>query len=128
MPPAQHVTDSAAQLESRVEAINAELSPLPKRDRLQLWLARKNDDAIGIRINALHRSKTEEKRQFVRTLEDEYLQGINPIVREHFTNAIGWPSTGTAAEFHYKFRAHAAVLQRKDVVLAALRDLAPRYA
>lgn len=68
-----------------------------------------------MRINALHRSKTAAKRQFVQTLEDEYLRGINPIVREHFTDAIGWPSTGLIAEFHDKFRAHV-VCQWPDSV------------
>lgn len=126
LPVTQHVTDSAAQLESRIEAINAELSPLPKRNSLQLLLARKNDDAIGMRIRALWRDGAEAKRHFVRTLEDEYLQGINPIVRKHFIDAIGPPSTGAVSDFHNKFRAHAALLQRKDVVLAARRNLTPR--
>lgn len=126
LPVTQHAADSAAQLERRIEAINADLSPLPKLSPLQLLLARKSDDGIGMQIHALQRSKGEATRQFVRTLESEYLQGINPIVQKHFTYAIGRPSTGAVADFHDKFRAHAALLQRRDVVAAALRDLTPR--
>jgi hypothetical protein len=109
-PPSPRMTEAATRLNSELEEIDAQLQALPNYDFTTGVVLRRQGDAEAIRVRQLGRRRWDARQQFTQQLADTCVPDLNPIVREHFTDAIAWPAGESAESFHNSFRAQAAAL------------------
>jgi hypothetical protein len=119
-PPSPRMTEAATMLNSELEEIEAQLRALPNYDFTTSVILRRQGDAEAMRIGQLQGQRRDVRHKFTQQLADTYLAGLNPIVREHFTDAIAWPAGENAESFHNSFRAQAALLSHGSELIGEL--------
>lgn len=126
-PPSEVIRRAAAALDAELAPLEQELERLPQsKGFLQEILLRRQGDTETIRRHELDSQITCARREFIAQLSHTYLDGINPIAREHLTRVVSWPQGATAAEFHEIFRTHAALMTGGADLVAELARQPPR--
>lgn len=120
VPPVAQVVDAAGLVDAELEGINAELRQIPSHDFVTAVKLRRQGDAGAMRRAELERRQREIRERFEAQLDATYLGGMNPIVRENFSAAFGWPPDEPPESIHGGFRVQAALLSRSADVIANL--------